>query len=261
MLVTVMVSKVLPPDTMEFGENTLAMLGGLIASSVSVVGLGLLPLLVTNAPAGMVFTKLPPAVARTSTLMMHVPGVPSAAAAGIAAPVFKVTVLALATAVTVPAVHVVLAFGVAAITRFVGNVSTKAAVSVAAVRLLLDTVIVSVLVPPTATVFGAANALTMVGAVAVLVLKVACAVLPVAVTGVPPKVVVPVGAAVTLVKVVFAVLMVTVPVTVHDAPAANAPPATLMVLPPVMLLVVHVPPKVCTAGRNTMPAGNVSVKP
>jgi hypothetical protein len=127
--------------------------------------------------------------------------------------------------------------------------------------LLLLNVHVITLVPPTATVLGAANDLTMLGALDVLVLRVAWAVLPVAVTGVPPSVVVPVGVPVMLVKVVLAALMVTLAVTVHDAPVAKAPPATLMVSVPVMLRPAHVPPNVWAAGKKTMPAGNLSVSP
>jgi hypothetical protein len=93
LLVKVMVSKVLPPETIEFGENTLAILGGLIASKLSVVGLGLLPLVVCNAPAGMVLTKVPPTVALTVMLTVQVPGVPSAVAAGMLAAVLKLTVV------------------------------------------------------------------------------------------------------------------------------------------------------------------------
>jgi hypothetical protein len=260
LLVKVMVSKVLPPDTIELGENTLAMLGGLMASKVSVVALGLLPLLVCKLPTGMVLTKLPPALALTSTLMTQVPGVPRAGAAGMSALGLSVTLLAPATAVTpVPPVQVVDAFGVAAMTRLLGKVSTSAALKLAGVKLLFDTVIVRVLVPPTAMVDGAKPLIT-VGALVVLVLRMAWALVPVAVTGVPPLVVVPVGKPVMLVKVVLAVLMVTRAVTVHEALGASALPATLMVSAPVMLRPVQVPPRVCTAGKKTMPAGNLSLR-
>lgn len=156
--------------------------------------------------------------------------------------------------------QVVDAFGVAAMTRLVGKVSTSAALRVAGVKLLFDTVIVRVLVPPTAMVDGA-KPLSTVGALVVLVLRMAWAgTVPVAVTGLAPLVVVPAGKPVMLVKVVLAVLMVTLAVTVHEALGASALPATLMVSAPVMLRPVQVPPRVCAAGKKTMPAGNLSLR-
>jgi hypothetical protein len=174
LLVKVMVSKVLPPDTMEFGENTLAMLGGLIASKLSVVGLGLLPLVVCNAPAGMVLTKVPPTVALTVTIIVQVPGVPSTVAAGIIAPVLNLKLPVPTGAIKpAPPAHVVVADDGEFTTIPAGNASIKSAVKVAAVKLLFDRVMVITFVPSTATVLGAANDLTMLGALDVLVLRVA----------------------------------------------------------------------------------------
>ena len=67
-----------------------------------------------------------------------------------------------------PPLHVVAAFGVAASTSPAGKVSTRSALNVAAVEFAFDSVIVSVLATPAATLAGE-NAFAIVGGATVTV--------------------------------------------------------------------------------------------
>ena len=134
-----------------------------------------------------------------------------------------------------------------------GSVSTSAALSVAAVALLLVSVMVRILVPPAAIDAGA-NALVTVGTLAVTVklAVAAAALLPLLVCNAP--------AAIVLVTVP-GVLLVTLAVIVQEPgapPGIVAPDAYVTVLPPATPLFAPVqePPNVALA--RVTPAGKVS---
>lgn len=115
----------------------------------AVADLGLLPLVVIKAPAGMVLTYVPGALDVTLTVKVQLP------LAGIVRPAGKVTVdpPAAATGAPVPP-QVVFTLGVAAITTPAGKVSVSGAVSVATAGLLLLNVTVSVDASPALIVAG-----------------------------------------------------------------------------------------------------------
>lgn len=149
----VIVSVEIPPAVIEAGLKALLTVGGMGGGGGTTVKVALaapllLPLLVCKAPAGSVLVKVPLAAAVTLTVTVQVPGAPP----GIAPPV-KVIVLPPAGAVSTPP-QVVLAFGVAAITRPAGRLSVSGAVSVAAPGLGLIKVMVLVATPPAVMVVG-----------------------------------------------------------------------------------------------------------
>jgi len=141
-LVRVMVRVDTPPDAIEAGLNDLLSPGGgcfpAATVKIATAAPALLPLLVCNPPAGTVFVKAPAFAAVTSTVTVQEPS------AGIAPPV-KVTVELPALAVTAPPQVVVPPLET---NTPVGKVSTRGAVSVAAVEPELFRVRVRVEVPP-----------------------------------------------------------------------------------------------------------------
>lgn len=227
-LVMVIVKVLGAPGMMVVGAKALATMGANNTSSGACAGLVLLPLLVCKAPAGMLFTAVPPVVLVTGTVIVQVPGVP----AGMVAPLARLMLLPPAVAVTMPLVQVVDAAGLAATVTPAGKVSRKLATRAALVALLLLNVRVSVETLPAAMVDGL-KALATTGGLAGLVDNGAVAGWPVSATG--P---VAVGALVVLFKLVIAAAMVT-PVVVPLpmirvqllGPAAKLTPLTLKVLP------------------------------
>ena len=95
------------PGTMVGCVKLFTTVGGSKTFNGACAGLTLLPLLVCSAPAGMLFTAVPPVVLVTGTLIVQVPGVP----AGMDAPLARLMLLPPAVAVTVPLAQVVLAAG------------------------------------------------------------------------------------------------------------------------------------------------------
>ncbi len=73
------------PALMVAGLNVLATVGAFVTVSVATAGAALLPLSVTNAPAGMVLVVVPALVPVVLTTMVQVPGTPPDAA-GMVAP-------------------------------------------------------------------------------------------------------------------------------------------------------------------------------
>jgi hypothetical protein len=227
-LVITKVKVLAAPGMMVGNVKLLTTVGGNKVFNGACAGLTLLPLLVCNAPAGMLLTAVPPVVLVTGTLTVQVPGAP----AGMAAPLARLMLLPPAVAVTVPLAQVVLAAGVAATVTPAGKVSKKLATKAALVALLLLSVMVKVDTPPAAMVTGL-NTLATVGGLAVLVDNGAVAGTPVNGTG--P---VAVGALVVLFKVVMAAAMVTplvepLPMIMVQllGPAGKLMPLTLNILP------------------------------
>ena len=140
--------------------------GTLVATSdvtvkVALAGAALLPLSVTKPPAATVLTRLPAEAAVTSTLTAQEPAAAELrVATGIVPPV-KVTVLPPAGAVTAPPLQVVLAFGVAAISKPLGKLSVSEVMVSAVSTLELDSVMVRVDVPPALIVVGLKLLLTV----------------------------------------------------------------------------------------------------
>jgi len=163
LLLSVIVSTLVPPETIVAGAKAFATDGAFaVTVKLAVAAAALLPLLVCKAPAAMVLVTVPTVLLVTFAVMVHEPGAPP----GIVAPDAYVTVTPPATPDLVP-VQVPPKVAFASVTP-AGNVSTKAALKVAAVALLLVSVIVSTLVPPAAMLAGA-NAFATVGALAVTV--------------------------------------------------------------------------------------------
>ena len=120
-----------------------------VTSSVASADVALLPASVWSAPAGMLFAYAADTDAWTSTTIVELP------APGIDAfTASSVTESLPAVAVIAPP-QVVDAFGVVATTRPDGNASTSAPVSVSAVALAFESVMVSVLGVSTTTLAGA----------------------------------------------------------------------------------------------------------
>jgi hypothetical protein len=150
---SVIVSRLALPLPCTFvGANALLAATGANATTVNVACADcvLLPCEELTAPAGMVLTYVPATDDTTSTLKVHVPGVP--VEAGIVAPV-REALVAPAVAFTVPLTQVVLAFGIAATTTLLGRLSVSD-VPVALPTFVLISVTVSVDVWPTETEMG-----------------------------------------------------------------------------------------------------------
>ena len=182
---SVIVRTLVPPDTIDAGAKDLATVGALaVTVKLAVAAAALLPLLVCNAPAAMVLVTVPGVLLVTLAVMVQVPGAPP----GIVAPDAYVTVLPPATPLLAP-VQVPPNVAFASVTP-AGNVSTSAALNVAAVALLLVSVIVRTLVPPD-TIEAGAKALATVGTLAVTVrlAVAAAALLPLLVCNAPAAIV------------------------------------------------------------------------
>ena len=82
LLVNVIVSTLVPPETIVAGLKALATVGAFVTVRVAVAGAALLPLFVCKALAGMVFVAVPAVVLVTFAVIVQVPGAPP----GIVAP-------------------------------------------------------------------------------------------------------------------------------------------------------------------------------